>query len=320
MTPFSALADGIRRVNRAPAILAVAWALTVLISLPLALSLRASLGRHLGGSLAADLAAGGINYEWIQEFSDQASGMGVTVQPTIVGFGAVLDTMSGLLDNTHRPMVIVSAAAGYVALWAFAAGAIIERYARDRSTGARHFLSSAGTYGGRFLRLVVIQLIVYAVLFHYVHAWLFDSLYPRLIADLTVARTVVFVRAGLYLAFGLLLAACALVFDYAKVRAVIEGRRSMTGSVRSAIWFIRRNAVAAVALYAADLVLFGCVVGIYGQITPGSGGNGPLVWAAFAVGQLYVLARLWIKLVFWASETALFQGRLARAGYVAAVP
>ena len=35
-----------------------------------------------------------------------------------------------------------------------------------------------------------------------------------------------------------------------------------------------------------------------------------------AVGQSYVLARLWIKLTFWASETALFQGRLGHAGYV----
>ena len=40
------------------------------------------------------------------------------------------------------------------------------------------------------------------------------------------------------------------------------------------------------------------------------------MWLGFAVGQVYVLARLWVKLMFWASETALFQGRLAHAGYV----
>ena len=38
---------------------------------------------------------------------------------------------------------------------------------------------------------------------------------------------------------------------------------------------------------------------------------------AFALGQIYVLGRLWAKLAFWASETALFQDRLAHAGYVA---
>jgi hypothetical protein len=42
------------------------------------------------------------------------------------------------------------------------------------------------------------------------------------------------------------------------------------------------------------------------------------MWLSFLLGQLYVLGRLWVKLVFWASETALFQSRLAHAGYVAA--
>ena len=41
------------------------------------------------------------------------------------------------------------------------------------------------------------------------------------------------------------------------------------------------------------------------------------MWIGFAIGQLYILGRLWVKLVFWASETALFQSRLAHAGYIA---
>jgi hypothetical protein len=60
------------------------------------------------------------------------------------------------------------------------------------------------------------------------------------------------------------------------------------------------------------------VTALYGVIAPGAGSSGLTMWAAFAIGQLYVLARLWVKLMFWASETALFQGRLAHAGYVAA--
>ena len=41
------------------------------------------------------------------------------------------------------------------------------------------------------------------------------------------------------------------------------------------------------------------------------------MWWAFGIGQVYILARLWVKLTFWASATALFQARLAHAGYVA---
>jgi len=41
------------------------------------------------------------------------------------------------------------------------------------------------------------------------------------------------------------------------------------------------------------------------------------MWIGFVIGHFYIVARLWGKLVFWASVTALFRGRLAHAGYVA---
>ena len=91
------------------------------------------LAQHLGASLAADTAASGVNYDWMQEFSEQASGLGTTFKPTIIGFGAVLDNLSAFLDDTPRPVVIVGAASVYVVLWIFVAGGIIDRYARDRA-------------------------------------------------------------------------------------------------------------------------------------------------------------------------------------------
>ena len=42
-----------------------------------------------------------------------------------------------------------------------------------------------------------------------------------------------------------------------------------------------------------------------------------MTWVGLAVGQVYVLVRLGVKLAFWASETALFQSRFGHAGYVA---
>jgi hypothetical protein len=64
--------------------------------------------------------------------------------------------------------------------------------------------------------------------------------------------------------------------------------------------------------------LFLVVVLAYAAVAPGAGRAGPMMWVGFGIGQLYVAARLWIKLVFWASETALFQSRLAHVGYTAA--
>ena len=137
--------DGMRRVNGAPLILAGVWLMTLLVSLPLTFALRDALADHLGASLAADRAAAGVDYDWMQEFGDVAMGPMVTFKPTILGFGAVLDNLSAFLDDTTRPIAIVGFASAYVVLWIFLAGGILDRYARDRATRADGFFASAAS-------------------------------------------------------------------------------------------------------------------------------------------------------------------------------
>ena len=173
-------------------------------------------------------------------------------------------------------------------------------------------------YAVRFLRLGIVAAIVYGLLFRVLHPWLFGKLSGDLTHDLTAERPAFVVRLALYGIFAIALAVCNLVLDYAKVRTVVEDRRSMFGALVGAVRFLRRNGAAAATLYLADAVLFAVVLAAYATVAPGAGSTGWSMWLGFAIGQLYVLARLWVKLVFWASETALFQGRLAHAGYVAA--
>ena len=316
MSPLSAWLDGARRVNRAPALLIGVWALTLLVSVPPALVLRGMLAQHLGASLAADSAASGVNYDWMQEFGEQATGLGTTFKPTIIGFGAVLDNASAFLDNTRRPAAIIATASAFIVLWIFVAGGIIDRYARDRAARARGFFANCGEFFFRFLRLAAVQGLVYAALFGALHPWLFEGLYPRLTHELTVERTAFAIRVGLYLVFGAAVSAGTMIFDYAKVRAVVEDRRSMIGAIGAAAGFIRRNAGAAVTLFLLNFGAFVATLGLYAMVAPGVGRSGITTWLGLAAGQVYVFARLWIKLTFWASETALFQGRLGHAGYV----
>ena len=55
------------------------------------------------------------------------------------------------------------------------------------------------------------------------------------------------------------------------------------------------------------------MIGVYFLVAPG-GANST---AAFAVGQVYIVLRVIVRLQFASSQIALFQGRLAHAGYVA---
>ena len=313
---WAALRDGAGRVNRAPALLFGVWALTLAVTaLPAAVMAR-TIARDLGQSLEADAAAEGINDEWLQEFSERQGGLASTLRPTILGFGAVLDNLGALADGAPRPAPVVAIGAAYVGVWLFLAGGIIDRYARDRATHAYGFFAACGVFFFRFLRLAAGQAIVYGALFWLLHPWLFDRVYPRLVAAESTAGSAVAVRVAFYLVFGALAAAANLVFDYAKVRAVVEDRRSMAGALAQSLGFVRRNTAAAAALYVADAALLAVAMAAYAALAPGVG-RGGLVWAVLAVGQLFVAVRLWIKLLFWASETALFQARLAHAGYVA---
>lgn len=315
---LSALRDGVRRVNRAPAVLFGVAALTVLLALPLGLVVREMIGESLGASLAANAAADGVNADWWSTFSEHASGLGVTFTPRIIGFGAVASNISAVLDARPQALTIMGVGAVYLLLWTFLAGGIIDRYARNRPVRAAAFFSACGVYFFRFLRLAVLAAAGYLVLFGLLHRWLFDGLYPWLIRDWTVERDAFFLRLALYAVFGAALLALNLWFDYAKVRAVVEDRRSMIGALVAACRFIRRQPAQTAGLYLANAALFLLVVALYAAFASNAGRAGWHMWAALAVSQLYLLGRIWVKLVFWASETSLFQSLLAHADYVAA--
>ena len=99
MSVREAFRDGVRRVNGAPLIVCGMFAVTLLVALPLSVALGGMIEAHLGRSLAADAAAAGVDYDWWQEFSAQANGLGTTFVPSIVGAAAVLDNLSGLADS-----------------------------------------------------------------------------------------------------------------------------------------------------------------------------------------------------------------------------
>jgi hypothetical protein len=318
MSALSAFRDGVRRVNGAPVVLAGMFAVTLLLAFPLALALRGMIEAHLGASLAADLAASGTNHDWWQEFTAQASGLGTTFVPSIIGAGAVLDNLSGLLDNLPLAATVAGATAAWMIIWSFLSGGVLDRYARRRPTRTAGFFAACGTHFWRFVRLGVLAWLVYVPLFEYVHPWIFEDAYGALIRDVTVERTGFVVRVAGYLLFGLLLVLCNVVFDYARVRIVVEDRRSAVGAVLAAARFVARHPGRTFGLYALNGAAFVLLVALYVLLSPGAPGAGVSAWLVLGLGELYILGRHYLKLLFYASETALFQGALAHASYTAA--
>jgi hypothetical protein len=138
------------------------------------------------------------------------------------------------------------------------------------------------------------------------------------VANLAVERTAFAIRLACYLLFGSLLLFFNIIFDYARVRIVVEDRRSAIGALAAGARFVRRHFGQAVGLYLLNGAAFLTVALLYAVISPGAPRSGVAMWGVLVLGQMYIVARHYLKLLFYASETAFFQSALAHASYTAA--
>ena len=187
---------------------------------------------------------------------------------------------SGSFDWT-----MVQLAAFQTAAALFLDGGVFDRLARDRRVGASGFFAACGGYAGRLIRLGIVAIPVY---------WLLFAMAPPRVA----------------IAVSLLLNP---IFAYAKIRAVVEDRRSALGSIAAAFRFVRRHPLDVFGLHVLNALLFVAVTEL--QRLPVAGLTAPpppLFWI------LSMLAMALVSLLFAASQIALFQSRLAHAGYTAA--
>ena len=303
------LADGLRRVARAPMVLAGAAMLTAAVALPPALLLTAGPPAGRGEPAAGGPAAACIPLHWWRFSHDVYPIDGRPCRSGPAGTDAAVPDLRTLLDDRGPDPAFAAVVAAYLVAWTLFSAGAIDRYARDRPTRGAGFFAACGVYGPRLLRLAVVAGVAYWGLFRLVHPWVVGGQPPGAGPP----------AAGLlrYAAFGLLLALVGLVFDYARVRAVVEDRRSMLGAVLAGWRFVRRHPAACTGLYAANGLAAAAVVGAYTVAAPAVATEASTGWA-FLLGQVYVVARLAGRLFFYATETAWFQSRLAHAGYVAA--
>jgi hypothetical protein len=307
--------EGWRRVIRAPFLTGGVLLATLLCAMPAAMVLRGMIEAHLGPSLEANRAAQGWNAGWAVEFSQQAQGVGRTFTHEILGFGGTIAIANSFVENLSLSPAIAVTVAGYIALWVFLSGGILDRLARGRPVRTAAFFSACGVYFFRFIRLGLFIGPAYWALFRWLHPFLFHTLYDRFTRDMTDERSAIALRSGLYAVFLAAFMIVGLASDYAKIRAVVEDRRSMIGALGAGLRFIRRRPFRVVGLYLLNALALLAIVRVWMDAAPTAAAS---AWWALLVTQAYLWFRLWAKLALLASEVVFFQGELAHAGYTAA--
>jgi len=301
---------GLRRVLRSPALIFWIFATSLLLTLPLTVAMRNAIKQSVGTSLVQQNLRQGLDMDWLGEFLSQGDGIRGTFGPRVVGFLPVLINLDKLLDGRIFSAELGISIAGmlFLLVWAFFGGGILSRYARPEKLYTRStFFADSGEYFLRFVRLVILSILVYLALYQWVAAPLF-RLIDRLTRD-TPAEIPEMVYSGLvFLLLAFLLMILSMAMDYAKIAMVVENRRSSILAFLRGLRFVFSNKLKSLGLYLL-LILVGVILfGIYGLLAPGPNqANDFTLIVAFIGGQVFLIARLILKLWFLAGQTMLFQ-------------
>jgi hypothetical protein len=196
----------------------------------------------------------------------------------------------------------------------FLAGGILDRYARQRPLDARTFWGMSGELAGRLLRLhalAALALLAIEALLAWVPTGFVGSVG---VGEATYSPPTIELRD--FLRFPLALAVLAFV-DAARVRLVVERRRSVIFAVVAGARYLRRHATTVACLYAlllateAVVLLLVAVLALAASVAVA--GDEGFAYASQLLSAGLVLPAL----LSGASLTALFQATLAHAAYVA---
>lgn len=295
-----AFLDGIRRV-------AAAWKLLVVLLLAASgLALPVALAT---GSPAPETGTAGVG----------AAGTAGALVVTSHSLGPdpyelVFIASSFALANGPSQAAVVGPALAAFLVWTFLTGGAVDRLARQRWMGSAGFLAACRHHFWPLTRLAVLAGVLYWLLWIALHSWLGDVPDASARGPRSGASTDA-VRLALHGLLGAVGAAVGLLVDYARVRAVVEDRRSMIGALVAAFRFAARRPAAVAGLWLLNLVLLALLLAgcsLLAQPAIGVGRSGP-----FLAGQVYAAAHLVATLVAWGSQTAYFQGQLAHPTYVA---
>lgn len=310
MKIIDSLATGLQRVLASPGVVLAAYLVGVVAAAPLALAMRGILKRSIGSSLVDEKLAAGFDMDWYGEFSYQASGLAQTFTPSVVGILPMLANLEKLLDGQILPTygVLLLAAVGFLLGWAFLAGGILSRYAESGGWNPRsEFFAQCGKFFFRFVRLQILLALIYWALLRWIgnplHEWA-----TEITRDATAETTTLMYTFGVYLLVAFMLLVVSMTSDYAKIAMVAERRRSALLAFLRGLRFVLSHPAMTLGLYLVLALVGGILLLIYGAVAPGPA-QPSWTWIvlAFLLGQAYLLARVLLKLWFWASQTRLFQ-------------
>ena len=310
MKVFINAIKGFQKTGRLARMVVLLLVINLAFSLILAVPMYHSLKDSFGSSLVGVRMAEGFDYLWWEEYRDESEGLEQTFTPSIIGKGAVLNNLEGLIHLRFfdLPPVVLIFGFLYIILHTFLAGGILSLLKKeDRTFSLKKFFKGAGSYFFRFFLLMLLSWVFFLIIGRAVKGGL-DSL-------LAGMRESSFSEVGPFY-WGLVFSAVVfflflfiqMVFDYARIKVVLDGSPNILASAAGAFGFVFRHLGSTLGLFyllfLAQVVFTLFYILIQGIIPQVSFLD---VAVAFLFQQVFVFGLIWIRCWLYSSQMELYR-------------
>ncbi len=278
----------------------------MILALPMYNSLQDSLGRRKAG----EAMAGGFDYLWWEEFRDENKGLEKTFSPSIIGKGAVLNNLETLVEMRflELPPPVLAWGILYLIAHAFLAGGILFIFSQEKPRfSLKRFFEGAGSYFSRFFLLLLVSLFFYLAI-GILSSRGFNSTLDDISKE-AISEVNPFYYGLLFSAITfLLLLFVQMVFDYARIKVVLEEKRNVLAATFSAFGFVLRHPISTIGLYSLIFIFnVGITIGyvVLKELLPQT--NPLEVSAAFLLQELFIFALIWIRCWLYSSQLELYR-------------
>lgn len=329
MTIFAAFKQGMMRVSRTKRMVFFAWCVNVVIAVPLALPVLSQLDGYLRGTVMDETLVQRFDAGWADSYrmDNERSEFTRALDYSIFGYapfmshtemqmnGTFIRTLGNFLYDFFIRWEINRASTSllfllsllYVCVNTFLSGAFIGVYAKEYPFSFTEFLSEGARYFGKLFRVTLIALIVYFLFFTLLVDWLNNGIMRWTQAD--ASETVPYMY---YMLRNVIVVLCfaflTMIFDYVRIRMVVDDRTSSLAAAGAGTKFAVINARSTYGLYLLLCMAGVVLIALYALIEKAIPQDSywPLLFL-FVIQQGYIFGRLWLKAGFYASQTKLYQ-------------
>jgi hypothetical protein len=310
MKVFINILKGFQKTGKLSRMIVFLLVINFAFSLILAVPMYHSLKDSFGSSLVGERMAEGFDYLWWEEYRDEAQGLEKTFTPSIIGKGAVLNNLEGLIQLRvfDLPPAVLIFGLLYIILHTFLAGGILSLLKKtDRTFSLKKFFKGAGSYFFRFFLLMLLSWVFFLIIGQAVGGGL-NSLLGGM-RDSAFSEVAPFYWGLVFSAVVLFLFLfIQMVFDYARIKIVLDDSTNIVASAVGAFGFIFRHLGSTLGLFYLLFLVqtaFTLIYILIQGVIPQSSFLGVVL--AFLIQQFFIFGLIWIRCWLYSSEMELYR-------------